>query len=67
MSLPPAKAAVKEQFPNVNWQRLRELGYTHDPREAGYIHPNGGLIDFSGKRAALSLGCGALTIEKRAA
>lgn len=45
-----AKSDERAQYPNVNWQRLQELGYTNDLREAGYIAPDGKLIDLSGKR-----------------
>jgi hypothetical protein len=35
---------------NINFERLKELGFTDDVREAGYITPQGRLIDLSGKR-----------------
>lgn len=45
-----AKLEAQKSLPNVNWQRIRELGTTADMREAGYIKPDGGLVDLSGKR-----------------
>lgn len=41
---------AKKSLPNVNWSRIRQLGTTSDLREAGYIKPDGGLVDLSGKR-----------------
>jgi hypothetical protein len=35
---------------NIDRQRIMELGYTADIREAGYITPDGKLIDLSGKK-----------------
>jgi len=29
---------------------VRQFGYTSDPREAGFIHPNGKLFDLSGRK-----------------
>lgn len=40
----------KEQHSEIDWGRLRELGYTNNLSEAGYITPDGKLIDLSGKR-----------------
>jgi GH24 family phage-related lysozyme (muramidase) len=39
----------KEKFNNVDWNRLKELGFTSDLNESGYINPNGMLVDMSGK------------------
>jgi len=50
------KAVAKKDLKNVNWERLRELGTTADPREAGYIRPDGTLADLSGKREGGSPG-----------
>jgi len=44
------KKEKKVSAANVDWDRIRELGKTTDIREAGYITPEGGLIDLSGKR-----------------
>jgi hypothetical protein len=44
------KAVAKKDLKNVNWSRLRELGTTTDPKEAGYIKPDGTYADLSGKR-----------------
>lgn len=44
------KQDAQAEHPHVNRQRIRELGYTNDLAEAGYITPEGGLIDLSGKR-----------------
>ena len=35
---------------HIDFARVKELGYTNDLREAGYITPEGKLIDLSGKR-----------------
>lgn len=35
---------------NVDRERVKELGYTKDIREAGYIQTDGKLIDLSGKK-----------------
>jgi hypothetical protein len=45
-----ATLAKKADFKNINWQRLRELGKTYNLKEAGYIVPDGSLVDLSGKR-----------------
>ncbi|NLE03086.1 MAG: hypothetical protein GX640_24715, partial [Fibrobacter sp.] len=45
-----ARKAQKSERKHINRSRLRELGYTNDLREAGYITPIGKLIDLSGKR-----------------
>jgi len=50
------KAITKEELKNVNWERLRELGTTTNPKEAGYIKPDGTFADFSGKRLGGSPG-----------
>lgn len=47
---------TKKDLKNVNWSRLRELGTTTDPNEAGYIKPDGTLADLSGKREGGSPG-----------
>ena len=44
------KKKEKQQYPSVNWKRVKELGYTNDIKEAGYITPEGNLIDLSGKK-----------------
>ena len=44
------KKEEKLKYQNINWKRLKELGYTNNPKEAGYIDLNGNLLDFSGKR-----------------
>ena len=44
------KALATGNAKNVDFKRIRELGYTEDWREAGYITPAGSLIDLSGKR-----------------
>lgn len=44
------KIAENQKYENINWQRIRELGHTVNIKEAGYIQPNGSLIDLSGKR-----------------
>ena len=41
--------AVRNKFKRVNWERIVELGETESWREAGYITPEGQLIDLSGK------------------
>ncbi|MFA5706845.1 MAG: ParB/Srx family N-terminal domain-containing protein, partial [Candidatus Neomarinimicrobiota bacterium] len=48
--LAKARKAQKSERKHIDRSRLRELGYTNDPREAGYITPIGKLIDLSGKR-----------------
>ena len=45
-----ARALETGKAKNVDFKRIRELGYTEDWREAGYITPAGSLIDLSGKR-----------------
>lgn len=40
----------KRDATHVNWERVKELGLTDDLREAGYITPEGDLIDLSGKK-----------------
>lgn len=40
----------KDKYPNVNWNRIRELGYTNNVLEAGYITLDGKFIDLSGKK-----------------
>jgi hypothetical protein len=40
---------VRAKYKRVNWERMAELGETDDLREAGYIAPEGQLIDLSGK------------------
>lgn len=40
----------KELAPNVNFQRIKELGYTNNMNEAGFIAPDGKLIDLSGRK-----------------
>jgi len=35
---------------NMNTRAAREFGLTNDFREAGYIQPNGNMLDFSGKK-----------------
>jgi len=47
---------VASQLNNVNWERLEELGTTTNPKEAGYIKPEGTFADFSGKRIGGSPG-----------
>ena len=44
------KSEAQSKHPNINRQRIRELGYTTSLLEAGYITPDGRLIDLSGKR-----------------
>lgn len=39
---------LKEQTPHVLWENIRERGTTNDPREAGYIRPDGKLLNLSG-------------------
>lgn len=38
----------KELTPNVNRANLNQLGTTTNPKQAGYIHPKGTLVDLSG-------------------
>lgn len=45
-----AKAETKDRTPNVRWERIRELGVTGDPNEAGYLTPTGSMVDLSGKK-----------------
>ena len=40
----------QSKFPHVNWSRLKHLGKTDDIAEAGYLAPDGTMIDMSGKR-----------------
>lgn len=47
---PVSKIYKKSELKNINWERIRELGKTTDIREAGYISPDGSMIDLSGKR-----------------
>ena len=35
---------------NIDWERVKELGKTDSLKEAGFISPDGSLIDLSGKR-----------------
>jgi hypothetical protein len=35
---------------NIDFERIEELGTTTDIREGGYIMPDGGLVDLSGKK-----------------
>ena len=44
-----SKAKTKAEFKNIDRGRLRELGYTSDVREAGYIAHDGRMRDLSGK------------------
>lgn len=44
-------ATLKERTPNVDWDTVRRLGTTTDPRVAGYIRPDGKLLDLSGGRS----------------
>lgn len=39
--------SIKNQHPEINWKRLKELGYTNNIYGAGYITPDGKLIDLS--------------------
>lgn len=39
----------KAQYGNIDWDRIKELGTTTDLQEAGFIAPDGSLIDLSGK------------------
>lgn len=55
-----AKLEAKNARPNVRWDRIRALGSTSDLMEAGYIKPDGGLIDLSGKREGGPSGARAL-------
>jgi hypothetical protein len=41
---------------NIDYNRLKELGTTKDLNEAGYIMPNGRLVDLSGKKEGGSAG-----------
>ncbi len=43
------RAAKKKHYNELNIDRMNELGYTDDPSEAGYITPDGKLLDLSGK------------------
>lgn len=43
-----ARFSVSDE--NVNYDRLKELGFTKDLNEAGYVTPAGKLIDLSGKK-----------------
>jgi hypothetical protein len=45
-----AKKTQQASLKNVNWERLKQLGTTTNYREAGYIAPEGHLIDLSGRR-----------------
>jgi len=42
--------ALQEQSQSSYQRAIRKFGTTNDFREAGYITPNGKLLDFSGKR-----------------
>lgn len=44
------KLSQQERLSNVNWERLKQLGTTTDYREAGYIAPEGHMVDLSGRR-----------------
>ncbi len=44
------KKTKQAEHPHIDRQRVRELGYTNDIREGGYITPDGRMIDLSGKR-----------------
>jgi phage gp29-like protein len=35
------------KYPNVNWEEMAKLPLTNNPKKAGYIRPDGGLIDLS--------------------
>lgn len=41
---------LRNKYGAVDWERLVELGETENWREAGYIAPEGQLIDLSGKK-----------------
>jgi hypothetical protein len=43
----PQKEIPRE---NINFRRIKDLGFTQDINEAGYLTPEGGLIDLSGKK-----------------
>jgi hypothetical protein len=40
---------TRAKYKRVNWGRMADLGTTEDFREAGYIAPEGQMIDLSGK------------------
>jgi hypothetical protein len=42
------KKEVQNKHPHVDRQRLRELGYTNDIREGGYITSDGRMVNLSG-------------------
>lgn len=44
-----AKKTQQATLKNVNWERLKQLGTTKDYREAGYLAPEGHMIDLSGR------------------
>ena len=48
--------AKKAEFKNINWSRLRELGKTTNIKEAGFLSPDGSMIDLSGKKEGGTLG-----------
>jgi hypothetical protein len=50
------KRTEKTKYEHIDRSRIRQLGYTSDIREAGYITPKGDLIDLSGKREGGSPG-----------
>ncbi|HPS78985.1 MAG TPA: hypothetical protein PLS53_12580 [Thermoanaerobaculaceae bacterium] len=46
----------KDSTPHVNWSVVRGMGTTRDWREAGYLRPDGTMLDFSGKQQGGSPG-----------
>ena len=54
------KKELQKSTPNINWERLKELGYTTDIYEAGYVAPDGKLLDLSGKKEGFPPGQRAL-------
>lgn len=42
------KDLLAAKTPHVNWQRIKQLGFTSDPKKAGYLTPEGKMIDMSG-------------------
>lgn len=45
----------KQLMPHVDFSQLQRLGFTTNPQQAGYIHPNGKLVDLSGGRTGRNL------------
>ena len=48
------RKAQQAKLTRVNWERLKQLGTTADYLEAGYLAPEGHMIDLSGRRDGYS-------------